>query len=202
DRDQQRPIFLALEREGDRARQDIDQQKAEKEEYGSLNVGGGPDLRKVRNLLAKCPQNQRTEEHQIDDRRDQRQRELKNKDVRQSDPAESAVLRAEQCVAVLPERLQRAESPPEALADKRARGFGSFGPGDSFFVVADAPAEAADGDGEIGIFSNRVGGDSTGGFDCLLAPRAERTGNDGDAVEKIESALFHVLASDVLERLP
>ena len=81
-------------------------------------------------------------------------------------------------------------------------GFRRFGPGDGFFVVADAPAEAANRDGEVGVFGDGVGGDSAGGCDGFFAPGAERAGNHGDAIEQIESALLHILTGDVFERLP
>src|ERR1700722_7194412 len=133
---------MGLEQKRQRAGQDIDDQEAKKEKYRALNVGGGPDLRQVRNFLTERPQQQGAEKHQIDDRRDQRKRKLEDENIGESDPAERPVFRAEERVAVFPECLQRAEGPTETLADELARGLGSFGPGDGFFVVADAPAEA------------------------------------------------------------
>ena len=193
---------LRLEQERERAGQDVDDQEAEEEEDGAFDVCGRPDLRKVRDFLAERPQNQRAEEHQVDDRRNQRQSELEDENVGQRDPAERAVFRTEERVAVFPESLQRAEGPAEALANELAGGFGGFGPGDGFFVVADAPAEAADRDGEVGVFGDGVGGDAAGGGDGFFAPSAERAGNDRDAIQKIERALLHILAGDVFERLP
>ena len=108
----------------------------------------------------------------------------------------------EKRVAVLPKGLQRAKSPAESLANEHARRVGSFSPGDGFLVIADAPAQAADGDGEIRVLSNGVRGDSPCGVNGALAPSAQRAGNDGDAVQQIESALLHVLAGDVFESLP
>src|SRR5580704_13633612 len=72
-RNEQRPVFVRLEEECDGTRQDVDDQEAEEKEHGALDVGGGPDLRQVRDLLAERPQQQRTEEHQVDDGRYQRQ---------------------------------------------------------------------------------------------------------------------------------
>src|SRR5438445_3247571 len=103
---------------------------------------------------------------------------------------------------MLPERLQRAEGPAEPLANEHAGRFGGFRPGDGFFVVINMPAEAAYGDGEVGIFGYGVRGDSSGGFDGFSAPGTQCAGDYGDAVEQVEGALFHVLAGDVLERLP
>ena len=85
---------------------------------------------------------------------------------------------------MLPESLQRAEGPTEALADELAGGFGRFGPGDGFFVVADVPAEAADGDGEVGVFRDGVGSNAAGGCDRFFAPGAERAGNDRNAIQQ------------------
>src|SRR6266436_260078 len=103
---------------------------------------------------------------------------------------------------MLPEGLQRAKGPAETLADQLAGRFRSFRPGNGFFVVADAPAEAADGDGQIGVFGDGVRRDATRGFDGLLAPSAQRAGYDGNAIQQVEGALLHVLAGDVLQRLP
>src|SRR6266850_2522845 len=112
------------------------------------------------------------------------------------------MLGTQERVAVLPEGLQCAEGPAEPLANQLAGSIRRFGPGDGFLVVADAPAEAANGDGEVGVFGHGVRGNAAGGFDGFLAPRAERSGNDGDAIEEIEGALLHVLAGNVFERLP
>ena len=103
---------------------------------------------------------------------------------------------------MLPEGLQRAKRPAKALADELAGGIGSFRPSDGLFVVANAPANPADGNGQVGVFGHGVRGDPAGGFDGLLAPGAESARNHGDAIEKIKGAFFHVLAGDVFERLP
>ena len=103
---------------------------------------------------------------------------------------------------MLPERLQRAKSPAKTLADQLAGRFRSFGPGNGFFVVADAPAKAADGDGQIGVFRDSVRRNASRGFDGLLAPGAERARYDRNAIQQVESAFLHVLAGDVLQRLP
>ena len=71
-----------------------------------------------------------------------------------------------------------------------------------FFVVADVPAEAADGDGEVGVFSDGISSNAASGGDRFFAPSAERAWHDRDAIEQIERALLHILAGDVFERLP
>ena len=103
---------------------------------------------------------------------------------------------------MLPEGLQSAESPAETLADELACCFRSFRPGDGFFIVADAPTEAPDRDGQIGVLRDGVRGDAADGFNGFLAPGTERSRHDGDAIQQMKSALLHVLAGDVFERLP
>src|SRR5579864_1493591 len=183
DGDEQRPIFFFLESERKRAGEDIDQQETEKEDDGFLDVGGGPELRQFRDAeLRKTPEYEGAEEHQVDDWGNQRQHQLKNKDIGQCDPAEGAVLRTEERVAVLPERLQRAKGPAETLANQSACRFRGFRPSDGFFVVTDTPSEAANSDGEVGVFRDGIRGDATGGFNGLLTPGAERAGDDRNAV--------------------
>ena len=128
--------------------------------------------------------------------------QLKDENIRQRNPAERAVLGPEERVAVLPERLQRAKGPAESLANQSAGRFRSFGPGDGFFVITDAPAQAANPDGQVGVFRHGIRGDAARGFDGLFAPCAQRAGDNRDAIQKIEGALLHILAGDVFERLP
>ena len=103
---------------------------------------------------------------------------------------------------MLPERLQSAKGPAEALADQGVGGIGRFGPADGFFGVGDSPAAATDGDGQIGIFGDRVRGETAGLADGRGTPGAERSGNDRDAVQQIEGALLKILTGDVFQRLP
>src|SRR5260370_868870 len=103
---------------------------------------------------------------------------------------------------MLPEGLQSAEGPAETLTDELPGGFRSFRPGDGLFVVDNAPTEAADSNGQIGVFGDGVRSDAARGFNGFLAPRTERSGHNGNAIQQVKGALLHVLAGDVLERLP
>src|SRR6266404_1309771 len=107
---------------------------------------------------------------------------MEDDSIGQGEHAQGAVLRTEESEAVLPERLQRAEGPAEPLANEHAGRFGGFRPGDGFFVVINMPAEAAYGDGEVGIFGNGIRGDPSGGFDGFSAPGTQCAGDYGDAV--------------------
>src|SRR5258708_39518195 len=103
---------------------------------------------------------------------------------------------------MLPEGLQRAEGPAETLADELPSCFRSFRPGDGLFVVDNAPTEAADSNGQIGVFGHGGRSDAARGFNGFLAPRTERSGHNGNAIQQVKGALLHVLAGDTIESLP
>src|SRR5256712_744280 len=200
---QQGPLFPFFERESHDAREHVDHQKAEKKDNRALEVGQRPELRQVKNMeLRQTPQKDRAEEHQIDDRRNERKQKLENENVRECDPTQGPVARTKQSVGVLPERLQSAESPAESLPDERLARFRRLGPRDSFFVVDDAPAQSANRNGEVGVFRYGVRRDASGRLNRLPAPSAKRARYNGDAIQQIKGALFHVLARDVFEGLP
>src|SRR3989442_15536452 len=143
--------------------------------------------------LRQTPQKQRAEEHQIDDRRNERKKKLENENVRERDPTQSPVARTKQSVGVLPERLQRAEGPAESLPDERLARIRRLGPRHSFFVVDDAPAQSANRDGQVGVFRYGVRGDTSGRLNRFPAPSAERALDNGDTILQIKRALFYVL---------
>src|SRR5579875_326984 len=105
-------------------------------------------------------------------------------------------------VAVLPDRLERAERPAEPLANQRVNRFGHFGVTDGVLVVQDFPAFAANGEREVRIFRNRFAGEASVVAQDVGAPGPHGAGHDRDAIQQIEGALFQILAGDVLERLP
>ena len=53
--DEKRPVFMRLKQERDRSRENVDDEEAEEEKHGALDVGGGPDLRQVCDFLAERP---------------------------------------------------------------------------------------------------------------------------------------------------
>src|ERR1700674_1522246 len=103
---------------------------------------------------------------------------------------------------MLPEGLQRAEGPAETLANELPGCLRSFCPRDGLFVISNAPTQAADSDGQIGVFGDGVRSDAASGFNGFFAPRTKRSGHNGNAIQQVKRALLHVLAGDVLKRLP
>ena len=123
DGNEQRPILFAFEGKGQHTGKHVNEQEADEEKDGAHQVAGrGVNCRQPGKLqFFQGPEPDGPEKQQIDERRDERKRKLKHKDVGQRDPAERAVLPAEERAAMLPKRLQRAERPAETLADELSR---------------------------------------------------------------------------------
>src|SRR5205085_6168707 len=103
--------------------------------------------------------------------------------------------------AVLPERLQRAEGPPEALLVQRPERVRHLGIADGRGLVVDPPPDAADAPGEVHGFGHGVAAVAARLQDCLATPRADRTRNDAHRVDGRVGAAIEVLAGDVLDGL-
>ena len=78
------------------------------------------------------------DEHQVDERRDQRQQHLEDEDVGQREQPHGLV--AHKRRAMLPDRLQHAEGPAEALAHQAFRIDGRFSEGERAIFVDDLVA--------------------------------------------------------------
>src|SRR5262249_33057264 len=151
------------------------------EDQRTFNVLRGPELRQARDAkLGQAPEGDREQEQEIDYRRDQRQQNLEEKNIGYGDPTESSVAGLANGVAGFPDGLQRAEGPAEALANQGFDGLRDFGAADGIFVVENLPAFATDGEGEVGIFGNRVARKSAVTFQNVGAPGAGRAGHDRD----------------------
>ena len=103
---------------------------------------------------------------------------------------------------MLPDSLEGAERPAEALAHEAAGVDGRLSKSKGPVFVVDAEALFKEVHGEVGVFGHGVERIAAGGFDGRGAPRADGAGNDGDDVEEVEGAAFEVLAGDVFEGLP
>ena len=77
--------------------------------------------------------------------------------MRHRDQSERAIARLERHLAVLPQTLQRAKRPAEALLDQPTDGVGRFGPGDGLAVVQHPIAGPEQRYGQVLVFGERVG---------------------------------------------
>src|ERR1700719_795174 len=156
-RREETPILILFESKCHDAGEEVDEHKDRKEDQGAFHVLKRPELRQTRDAqLSESPKRNRQQEKQIDNRRDQRQQNLKQENIRYRNPSESSVARLADRVAVLPDGLQCAEGPAEALANQSFDGLGNFGAADCVFIVENFPTFAADREREVGIFSDRV----------------------------------------------
>src|SRR5713226_759308 len=103
---------------------------------------------------------------------------------------------------MLPKRLQRSESPAEALPNQHARSLRRLRPRNGFFLIRDPPSQPPNGDSQVGILGDRVRGNPSYCIDGFLSPRAQSSWHHRYAIQQIEGALLHVLAGDIFERLP
>src|ERR1035438_10015955 len=138
--------------EGQRRCEEINHQKRYEKDQQALEAGGIGRFR-VEVFLNEVP-DRAYGKHHVDEGRDQRQKNLEDQDVGESDPAEDAFAR--DYVAMLPDGLKNSEGPAEALAHERIGAGGGFGEGESAVFVFDAMAVAQEGHGEIGVFGHGV----------------------------------------------
>src|ERR1700751_3925851 len=156
-RREETPILILFESKCHDAGEEVDEHKDRKEDQGAFHVLKRPELRQTRDAqLSESPKRDRHQEKQIDNRRDQWQQNLKQENFRYCDPAESPVARLADRVAVLPDGLQCAEGPAEALANQSFDRLGNFGAPDCVFIVENLPAFAADREREVSIFRDCV----------------------------------------------
>ncbi len=134
--------------------------------------------------------------------RNQREQDLEQHDVGQSDQTHRAVFRIEQALAMFKGRLRRAEHPAKALAEQAAESVRRFRQADSLLVVENLVARLDDGDRQVGILGQRVRSKAAQLLDQFPPPGTDGAGNHRDAVEQVEGTAIEVLAGDVFECLP
>src|ERR1700746_3698344 len=140
-RREETPILILFESKCHDAGEEVDEHKDRKEDQGAFYVLKCPELRQTRNAqLSEPPKRNRQEEKQIDNRRDQRQQNLEQENIRYRNPSESSVARPADRVAVLPDGLQCAESPAETLANQGFDRLGNFGAPDWALLLENFPA--------------------------------------------------------------
>ena len=139
-------------------------------------------------------------EHDVDERRNQRQQNLEDHNVRQRHPSEYTLTGEDS--AMLVHGLQNAERPAKTLAHQAIRVDRRFGVGERHVFVFDAVTEAEQRHGQVGVFGDGVGVEASSRAHGRHAPSADRAGHHADRAQHIECAAFEILAGDVFERLP
>ena len=103
---------------------------------------------------------------------------------------------------MLPDRLQNAEGPAEALAHQSLGVDGGFGEGQRAVLVDHLEAQFKQRHGQVGVLGDGVDRVAAGGLDGACAPCADGSGNHNDDVKQIKSPALEVLAGDIFEGLP
>ena len=139
-------------------------------------------------------------EHEVDERRNQRQKHLEDENVGQREQAHRLV--AHESGAMLPDRLQGAERPAEALAHQALGIDGRLSKRQRAVFVVDLQPLLEQVHGQVGVFGHGVERIAAGGLHRRGAPCANGSGNHRDHVEQVQRAALEVLAGDVFEGLP
>ena len=147
-------LLALLQSVSDPAAQDIDSGEGDPVDRHPQHVALGL----VPAVLLDAQPSRDDADHQgkIDQRRDQGEADLEQPSLRDADIGQTFGLACSQDRAVLPQALQCAERPAEALLGQGREALGCFGPGDGRNIIADPPALALDGDGQVLIFGERV----------------------------------------------
>src|SRR3984893_10414915 len=148
-----------------------------------------------------CTEQQRREQKQIDDWSDGDEDDLDKADTRQTEPAERAIVPVKDHVAMFPETLQRAVSPPKPLTRKCAHTFRRFRPTDRLRDIHDSLSIFVQHQREIGVFRQCFQAQAAHAVDRALADRADGARHDRDAIPTRVGAPVEIEPAGVLERL-
>src|SRR4029079_11793228 len=87
-------------------------------------------------------------------------------------------------LTVLPEALQRAEGPTEALFGQASDRIRRFGPGNRGAVIEYGVARLLTRDSQILVLGERIEGEASHPLERLASPGADSAGNDGDTAKR------------------
>ena len=159
-------------------------------------------------LIQKPRMVQRVEEEdavdreEVDQRREQRQRDLEEDEVREAAAADRMLARTPERRAVLPHGLQRPVAPAVALPPEAAERRRRLGPGARVLLVDDAPAGASDRERQVGVLGERRAGDAAHVDEHLAPERSDRAGHGRHALQDVVEPAVEVEAHHVLDVLP
>ena len=187
-----------LQAEGHRGGDEVDEQEAKEVDHQLFKAGRGGRFRVV--VAIDEVVDDAGHEHDVDERRNQRQKHLEDENVGQGEQAHGLV--ADEGGAMFPHRLQDAERPAEALAHQAPGVDGRFSVSQRAVFVVDLEPLLEQVHGQVGILGHGVQRIAAGGLHRRGAPCADGARNHGDHVEQVESAALEVLAGDVFQGLP
>ena len=141
-------------------------------------------------------------DRQIDQRRGDGEEDLKQPDLRQGDEPEHGPFGVEQARAMLPQTLQGAERPAEALIEQAPHRVGRFGVGARRGIELHAPAGPLEGEGQVLIFRQGVRGIAAQFSQGGAPPCADRAGHHRHRAQGGERAALQILRGHIFQRLP
>ena len=112
------------------------------------------------------------------------------------------MLAVEQRRAVLPDALQGAERPAEALLQQAADGLRRLGVGARLGVELHPPAGPLHGDGQVLVLGQRVGRIAAQRLQRRAPPGADRARHHGHRAQRRQRPALQVLGGDIFQRLP
>ncbi len=172
---------FALEGEGEGGGGEVDEEEGTEEDEELDEVGGAGGFGVE--VFVDEVVDDAGDEHEIDEWGYQREHDLEDDDVGQSEEAHGAAIA--DGGAVFPDGLEDAEGPAEALAGEAVGVDGSFGEGEGLVFVDDGVALLEEVHGEVGVFGDGVGVVAAAGADGRGAPGSDGSGNDHDDVEEV-----------------
>src|SRR5207247_1308228 len=125
------------------------------------------------------------EREEVDQRGEQRQRDLEQDEVRQRAPADPLLPLAPESGSMLPDRLEGPVAPAVALAPERDERRRRLGPGPRLLDVDDLPAGPAEGDRRVGVLGERRPRDPADLRERLPPKRTDRPRDRGHALEDV-----------------
>src|SRR5208283_4604475 len=140
--------MTALQREGCRGGDEVDEQEGEEVGDELFKAGGGGGLGVVVQIDEVV--DHAGQEHEVDKGRDQGQKHLEDEDVGQGEDTHGLI--ADEGEAVLPDGLQYSKRPAKALEHEALNVDGSLSEGQGAVFIVDVVALFEEVHGEVGVF--------------------------------------------------
>src|SRR4029079_17539673 len=142
------------------------------------------------------------DQRQVYERRNRGEKELEQPGLRYREKTQRAVPRPERNPAVLPQTLQRAIRPAEALLDEGPYRIGRFGPASGRAVVEHRVTSGQHRHRQVLVLGERIEREAAQTLERLPFPGTDGTGNHRDATKRGKRPALEVLTGDIFKRLP